>query len=137
MASPIDMPHLSMDQVLETFERMEQADEQAKREEARETRCNIKTRAMRPPLKSTFKVQIVHGVIVSYDFGKERVRYTEEYFEDHYSIYYKACIKFASETGADMTTLLAAVLQDPVKRNQQKRWDMYHKLALKCPGPWA
>jgi hypothetical protein len=69
---PIDMPHLTVDQVFEAFDRMERDDEL----QARDKRCTIKTRAMRPLLRSCFKVQIVHGAIDSYDFGKkEKKRY--------------------------------------------------------------
>jgi predicted ATP-dependent endonuclease of OLD family len=56
--------------------------------------------------------------------------YTEDYFEEHHDLFYKACIKFTVETGADMITCLSAVLQDPCKRNKEKKSDIYIKLAM-------
>lgn len=76
-----------------------------------------------------FKVKVTGGQVAVYDFKKKMQVYNEDYFEEFFPNYYKAAVKFTVETGADMTLVLAACLQDPIKKNNEKRYHMYRQLA--------
>jgi hypothetical protein len=117
-----------------TLELLLEVDNNMRREDELDARIErpkcLRTRSMRAPLRSSFKAAVHNGQIVPFTNGKkDRIAYTEEYFEEHYPIYYKACVRFSVDYGACLTGCLSAILQDPIKKNKEKRFGVYRKLA--------
>jgi hypothetical protein len=126
-SSDLSKGQITLKLLLEVGTNMQREDEK----EARIARPNCpRTRSMKSSFKSSFKAMVHNGNIVTYTDGKkDKVVYDNEYFQDYYPLYYKACVKFTVEYRADMMGCLSAILQDPIKKNSEKRYGVYRRLA--------